>query len=376
MQVEWVADADALNECLDRWRRADRVGFDTEFIRVRTFYPQIALYQVGVGHHCALIDPLAIQMLDAFRDWLSNPATVLVMHSCSEDLEVLQHHLGVLPATLYDTQIAASFVGREHGLGYQTLVRRELGIELQKGETRSDWLRRPLSDEQQRYAAEDVHYLPPLFECLQERLIKLGRQDWAWQEMRRLRDAAAPRRPEDYYRGARDAWRLDARQLAVFRALCLWREETARRRDRPRGHVVGDEALLDIARRGLSRRRELAPLLPAVVADRDGEELQSRIELALNLAPTQLPASLPGPLSAAQGELLKLLRVRVGTLAQQLDMAETTLASRRYLEAFVRGLDSPSINAADAPESSRWRDEVVTPELNAVVRQWRTVAQR
>ena len=369
MQVNWIADAAALSEHVAQWRTQPFVGFDTEFIRVRTFYPNIALYQVGMNQHCALIDPLAIDTFAEFTAWLTDQSTVLVMHSCSEDLEVMQHHLGVLPATIFDTQVAASFVGRDHGLGYQALVRRELDIELLKGETRSDWLQRPLSPEQRHYAAEDVHYLPLLYERLTSQLRRLGRLEWASQEMRRLREAAAPRRAEDYFRTVRDAWRLDARQLAVFSALCLWREETARQRNRPRGHIVADEVLLDIAKRGLTRRRDLASVLSETVLERSGDVLMQRIEAALNLSDAQLPTRLPGPLNAQQGALLKALRERIMALAAQLDMAETTLASRRLLEAFIRDMHDGEQHLSDGRNLSTardWRDEIVMPELRAV----------
>ena len=370
MRIEWIATEDALDACIDRWRQHEYVGFDTEFIRVRTFYPAIALYQVAAAGECTLIDPLAVAGFVGFRRWLTDPATTLVMHACSEDLEVIQHHLGVLPAAIYDTQLAASFVGRDHSLGYQALVRRELQVELQKGETRSDWLRRPLSPEQRRYAAEDVDYLPPLREGLQQQLRQRGRLAWAAQEMHRLRDGAALRRAGDYYTGVRDAWRLQPRQLAVFRAVCLWREETARRRDRPRGHIVGDDVLLDIARRGVARGRDLSALLSPAAGERYADELLAIIEAALELPAAQLPVALPGPLSPAQADLLKALRARVVELAQRLDMAETTLASRRHLETFVRNLDGPPPAQGDAA-LPHWRDEVVLPELEDVVARWR-----
>ena len=182
--VDWVADAPALASAVAGC--GARVGLDSEFIRTRTFFPEPGLYQLADEHGRALlIDPLAIPEDDhwlPFSTLLNDPGVAVVMHACSEDLELLLHHLGVAPAGVFDTQLAHAFVSDSYSLGYQNLVATLLGVDLDKHETRSNWRRRPLSDEQIRYAVEDIRYLLPMHDALTESLSSQGRLLWFEEE--------------------------------------------------------------------------------------------------------------------------------------------------------------------------------------------------
>ncbi len=167
-------------------QRPTRIGLDTEFIRERTFWPQLALVQMAVGQDILLIDPLIPGMTEALAPWLADESITKVMHSASEDLVAFRWACGVLPRPLFDTQIGASLAGIGGGMGYQKLVAEITGVALAKGETRSDWMRRPLSESQLQYAADDVEHLFALHDAIDARLQALGRQQWLHDDGERL----------------------------------------------------------------------------------------------------------------------------------------------------------------------------------------------
>ena len=172
----WIASDDELARAVASWPAL--IGLDTEFLRTNTYFPVPGLYQVAAGDEVCLIDPLAIDDWRPFTQYLSSPGTMQIMHACQEDLELLHHHLGVTPTNIFDTQFANAFISEDFSLSYAALVARLLQVELPKHETRSNWLQRPLSDEQLRYAVEDVVYLVPLYERLRDEMQLRGRDEW------------------------------------------------------------------------------------------------------------------------------------------------------------------------------------------------------
>ena len=199
---------------------AQRVGhdgamaLDTEFIRTDTFFPIPALYQLATDSHLALVDATAELTFASLKEALLDTERTIVMHACSEDLEVLRHHLGVLPGRLVDTQLAHAFIKAEFSKSYASLVESHLGVVLDKEETRSDWLRRPLSDKQLAYARNDVVHLLPLWDAISEGLDALDRVSWFEDEMRRL--TTSPVGPDEYFRVIKGAWRLAPTELKTL----------------------------------------------------------------------------------------------------------------------------------------------------------------
>jgi ribonuclease D len=174
----WIDEPEALSARLRAWTGQPLVGLDTEFIRERTFYPQLALVQLSVPGEVLLVDPLAPGVAGALVPLLQDRAVTKIMHSASEDLQALARGCGALPAPMFDTQVAAAMAGLGASLGYQKLVEQVTGVALEKGETRSDWLRRPLSESQLKYAADDVLHLHELHAALEPKLRAHGRLDW------------------------------------------------------------------------------------------------------------------------------------------------------------------------------------------------------
>ena len=359
-----LPDADALRSAAQRCRASGVLALDTEFMRVRTFHAQAALFQLFDGEQCHLVDPLAIEDLSALADVLSDTSVTKIMHSCSEDLEVCARRLGALPDPLIDTQVLAAFCGHGLSIGYQRLVGLELGIELEKSETRTDWLQRPLSGAQLKYAAEDVLYLPRLHAALSAHLAADPRKAaWAAAECAAIVPRARNREPGVDLGSIGGAWRLDRPRLAALRALHAWRERVARERDLPRNWVVPDAALLRMAEMPVLDERALSgvPDLPEAVRRRHGKTLVSEIAAAIALDAGAMPEPVPPPPGPAETRRVKALRARVLEHAEALGIAPEMLAKRRDLEDLVRRASTGEAPAS--PLLNGWRREAIGESL-------------
>ena len=229
-------------------QRPARIGLDTEFIRERTFWPQLALVQMAVGQDILLIDPLIPGMTEALAPWLADESITKVMHSASEDLVAFKWACGVLPRPLFDTQIGASLAGIGGGMGYQKLVAEITGVALAKGETRSDWMRRPLSESQLQYAADDVEHLFALHDAIDAKLQALGRQQWLHDDGERLLASVANDEDRWPHLAMRSAQFLDAPAQRRLLRLLRWRDVQARSSDRPRSWILDNELAATLAR--------------------------------------------------------------------------------------------------------------------------------
>ena len=369
-----VTDSSSLLAAVEKLNLVDAIALDTEFIRTDTFYPRLALIQLCDGVTTWLIDPLAFadDELSPLVELLSDESVLKVIHSCSEDLEVLKYALGVLPRPLFDTQIAAAFVGLGFSLGYQALVKEITGVELSKHETRSDWLRRPLSDSQLRYAAEDVHYLGEIYEKLNENLIASGRLDWLQEDMRALLASAELDAPvEQYYSRVKGAWKLDRQSLGVLKLLCSWREVEARGEDRPRGRIVADKDLLQVA---ISKPQDKRLLSGRQAANGEGihpraarvygEKIVSLVADGLQADPDSLPLLLTKPVPREQGGTLKACKKIVKDRANALAMAPEMLARKADLTYLLHGAVAGEAKLSLAMENG-WRKAIIGDHLLA-----------
>lgn len=346
-----VTEPDQLGALLERAGRCERYALDTEFHREKTYHPRLALVQLAWADEVVLLDPLAID-LAPLADLLVGPATA-VLHAADQDLEVLQHHCGAIPSVLFDTQIAAGFVG--YGTPSLTaLVDGELGIHLPKGDRLTDWLARPLDDRQLTYAASDVAHLLPLAEQLERQLAALGRLGWAEDECEAARvRPRGPREPQEAWRRIKEARQLRGTALSVARAVAAWREERAAASDIPARFVLPDLAVVGIAQR---RPRDLEAL--RAVRGVDGRHLRGETGRAL-LDAVDLGCNGPRPDPVArEHELPKHLKAAVGLvsawlsqLSRELTLDPTLLATRADLEGFLAG--DPTSRLAHG-----WRHEI------------------
>lgn len=364
IDIHWIRDDASLAHHCAEWQSLPFVALDTEFMRVDTFYPIAALLQIGDGSRAYLIDPLLINEWAPLSALLENPAVIKVVHACSEDLEVLLRLTGSLPAPLFDTQLAAAYLNLGFSMGYSRLVQEVLGIELPKGETRSDWLQRPLSDTQISYAAEDAVHLAEVYSLLQP---KLSAEKHAWLLDDGAELVANLRReidPYELYRDAKLAWKLSRAQLAVLRELCAWREHEARARNLPRNRIVREHSLWPLARtqpNNLGALAKIDDIHPKTVRQ-DGEFLINLIKTAASLPPEEWPPALPEPLPIEAAAVLKTLRAIGQQYAEQLDMAPELMLRKKTLEALLKSgyPDGPY----QLPDSLRgWRRELMGQAL-------------
>ncbi|KJU78692.1 ribonuclease D [Ectopseudomonas oleovorans] len=362
--IHWILDDASLAEHCAAWQALPFVALDTEFMRVDTFYPIAGLLQVSGGDGAYLIDPLRISDWRPFAALLEAPGVVKVLHSCSEDLEVFLRLTGSLPAPLFDTQLAAGYLNLGFSMGYSRLVQALLDIELPKGETRSDWLQRPLSELQVRYAAEDVSHLVEVYHALMARLAP-QKVEWILEDGAELvanlgREVA----PEDAWRDAKLAWKLSRQQQAVLRALCAWREREARARNQPRNRILREHSLWPLARTqpdNLVALARIEDMHPKTVRQ-DGETLLQLIREAAALPPEQWPEALPEPLPIEASALLKKLRAVGQREGERLDIVPELMLRKKTLEALLKS-GYPN-GPYQLPDSLRgWRRELMGQAL-------------
>ncbi|BAQ73200.1 MULTISPECIES: ribonuclease D [Pseudomonas] len=364
IDIHWIRDNDSLGQLCAQWQQLPFVALDTEFMRVDTFYPIAALLQIGDGQRAYLIDPLTIDNWQPLAALLENPAVVKVVHACSEDLEVLLRLTGSLPAPLFDTQLAAAYLNLGFSMGYSRLVQEVLGIELPKGETRSDWLQRPLSQTQVSYAAEDAVHLAQVFTELRPKL-SADKYRWVLEDGAEL--VANLRRevdPYEVYREAKLAWKLSRAQLAVLRELCAWREREARARDLPRNRIVREHALWPLAKTQpdtLSALAKIEDMHPRTVRQ-DGEFLLDLIKRTAALGPDQWPPAVPEPLPIEAAALLKRLKAVGQVEAERLGIAPEVMLRKKTLESLLKS-GFPN-GPYQLPDSLRgWRRELMGQAL-------------
>lgn len=334
------------------------VGLDTEFMRVDTFAPKLALIQIEFDGEIALIDPLADVDFSHIGSALSDPARTCIMHSASEDLEAL---IGIAPqglGSLYDTQIAAAFAGMGAGLSYQKLVHAMTGIELEKGETRSDWLRRPLSPKQLEYAAHDVEHLPEVHAQLGERLKYRGFVQWHAEDCARMLERARDRTPDTQPQVAlRSAANWSRERQALLRRVLLWREATIRIIDKPRPWLLDDAHALDFASNPPRNDDDLYQRGKGLRALRGPQRADLLRILSEPLRADELEFEpIPAPLALPERKIVTELKQIISARASELDVPEGLLCARRHLESLLTTRHWPT--ALDG-----WRREVLHDAL-------------
>jgi len=341
------------------------IALDTEFIRTDTFYPKPALLQIYDRRQIYLVDPLKITDLEPLKTLFNSPTTVKVMHSCSEDMDVFSSMLGCYPKPLMDTQVAASIVGMDFSMSYQRLVESILDKQLDKAETRSDWLQRPLTDKQLAYAADDVLWLLDVHDHLVEQLNALGREPWMTEECEGLIARAEQPIPFDqYYLKIKAAWRLDAQSLNSLRSLCAWREVVAREEDVPRSRVVTDAILLELSRQRPDNKIALSeiPEIRFATVRTHGDAILEAVAAAEAVDNESYPpAMLPtGNLEARTA--LKSMKQAVDSAAKNLKIPEALLGRRRDLEAYLFATEPTSQLLGQG-----WRARILAPVLDPIV---------
>jgi ribonuclease D len=351
-----------LQEIVKDWLACEVIGIDTEFVRERTWRANLGLVQISDGETVWLVDPLKTGPLHPLAELLGNQRIMKILHAPSEDLDVLLYTTGAVPTPLFDTQIACALLGESLQMGYHKTVEWLLGIAIDKGETRSNWCKRPLRPAQLHYAALDVCLLPIMYRQLQTRLRDLGREDWLREDCSRsLNKALTPADPKQSWKRINGNGRLDGRSLAILQSLARWRDEEAERRNLARGFVIKDNALLTMANRqpeNLDALAELDVCHPRAL-EIHGSAMLGVIDEVLQNGLTAKPQEILQP---GQRNLLAKMRQLVLTKAQEMSIEPALLATKKELELLIL---SPS--GEPLPERFEgWRKSIITADLLAL----------
>ncbi|WP_173931694.1 ribonuclease D [Chelativorans sp. Marseille-P2723] len=366
--MQLITSAQELKEAVAALEKSDFVTIDTEFIRETTFWPELCLIQMAAPGTTALIDPLSAGLdLSPFFDLMDNKKVMKVFHAARQDIEIIYHEGGLIPVPIFDTQVAAMVCGFGDSISYDQLVSRVTGEHIDKTSRFTDWRHRPLSEKQLSYALADVTHLIPVYQHLKAELEREGRAHWLKEEM----DVLTAR--ETYDPHPEDAWkRLKMRvrkpiELAVMQSVATWREREARERNVPRGRVVKDEMIYEVAQqqprdpealarlrstpRGWERSAAAAGLLKAV-------------NEALALPKEALP-KLPKPQHAPEGAAAaaELIKVLLKLVAERESVAPKLLASSDDIERIAAQGEK-----ANVPALTGWRRDVFGEEALKLLR--------
>jgi ribonuclease D len=359
--VRLVDDVAGFADVVDALAAAPAYAVDTEFHRERTYFPKVALVQVAWDGGLALVDPLVVD-LTPLCEVLSGPG-LAVMHAAAQDLEVLERACGAVPARMFDTQLAAGFLGYSSP-SLATLVERELRVHLPKGDRLTDWLRRPLGDEQLEYAASDVLHLLPLWERLRRRLRDQGRLEWAEDECERLRSRSwSGGDPDAAWLKIKEARHLRGKARGVAQAVAAWRERRAAETDQPVRFVLPDLALVGIAQRpprSLDELRKVRGLDDRHLRGGAGRELLAAVARGAEAPTTDAPEPREADLDRELRPAATLVSAWVSQLARDLRIDTGLLATRADLVALLRGDE-------DARLSEGWRAELVGEPIRRLV---------
>lgn len=356
--VRWLQEPEALDAWLDSLGSDTPLALDTEFERVTTFYPIPGLIQLGGNGEFWLVDPEVAEASDRFRQVLADPARLKLLYAMSEDLELFRQWLGIAPAGVLDLQIGAALAGAGFSVGYARLVETLFGETLDKSATRSDWLARPLSPEQQRYALDDIRFLEPVYQWVTTQLQGRHLEQALLAESSRFADEGAGHDdPQLHYLKLRGGWALSREQQAVLQALVAWREQECQRLDRPRNRVLNDGLLIAVADRLPTSLAALKDVqgVPAGFVRRYGETVLSLVAEAREADYAGLEL-IPAPLTREQQATYRSVKKFFKTAAEQADIPVELLAPRKRLEKAIKHR-----TLADDPFFEGWRLELLAP---------------
>lgn len=370
LPVTWIKEQSQLTPVIEALKSCGRVALDTEFIKRDTYYPRLALVQINVGEHIYLLDAPQLQLQDVWQ--ALSAVDVAIWHACGEDLGIFYLLSDCPPLTnIFDTQIALSYLTGQLQMGYQQALDDQLDMHIDKEQSQSDWLRRPLSDEQEQYAIDDVRFLPALYLSLEYELKKQGLYEYVWDDCQlyaqELYDSQQVA-DEDMYLTMAD-YRYDTQQMAILQAVASWREQLARATNQPRTFVIKKQAVREIITEKPKSMRELAhkTTMHRSMLRLYGEELLKEIKQAEQLAPAERPPRLPAPYRSKNKALSKAVQHATQIQAEKIGIPANVLMRKKWLHQLYEVIAYEK-DLADLPEGLQgWRHEWVMQTLIPVI---------
>ena len=356
MQVHFIDTEEQLLNICPQFAQSEFLAIDTEFFRQTTYYPVLALIQICDGQQIAIIDPLAIDDLSPLMDVLYNPDITKVLHSARQDMEIFYNLNQSLPDALFDTQIAAALLGFGEQIGYASLVKQLLHVELDKSQTRTDWLKRPLTKKQIAYAADDVKYLAQLYPVQKNKLLETGRLSWLDKDFQFLsQQSTYTPSPETVWRKTKGFNKLKKQQLAILKNLAAWREKLAIKQNRPRRRVVSDDILTGLSLNPPADAAELYENsgLNSKFLQYNDKDIMLLIQQGLQ-TPVQDCPTLPAVIRLSQNEeaLADCMMAIIHLSANKNHISPHCLCTRKELNVLIRGQRELSVLCG-------WRKELV-----------------
>lgn len=360
----FISTSEELERFCERASTSPVLAVDTEFLRERTYRPRLCLIQLATAEgEIAAVDPIAIHDLEPVARLFRDNSIVKVLHACSQDLEVIDGALGCVPSPMFDTQLAAAFLGHRMQLGYGALVESYTGVHLPKAESLTDWSRRPLDPEQLVYAEDDVRYLPGIYEQMKAELIERDRLSMVLPEMQALLDPSHYRHdPMQAYTHLKRVSSLTRKQLAVAREACAWREQLAQRRDIPRKWVLSDEVVVEVCRRAPTDAVRLRRIRGTEqLSERDADALLHAVSRGLACPVSKYPVvvrhSRP---SGEQESVVDLMYAMLRIISERSGVATQLIATRDELVDFMSGREGAAL-------ASGWRYELAGRKLEELL---------
>ena len=357
----YIEQDSELNAFVERAANARILCIDTEFLREKTYYAKLCLLQMATDDETVLVDPLRVTDLAPLKTLFLNESIMKVFHAGGQDLEILLHDVGCLPKPIFDTQVAATLLGYSQQIGYASLVQSICHVSLKKADSFTDWSRRPLTDSQLAYAAEDVVYLPKMYDVMVSRLSERGRLEWLQADFDAMSDEASyVDDPRERFRRLKRTSHLSRQQMSAAREVAAWREEFARRHDIPRKWVITDEQVVEACKREARTVDELFLVrgIREKLSVSEARIVAACIAKGLDLPESEWPSSETQHHNEKNVDsqvdlMMSLVRLR----AKQHDVALQTLVSQKELESIARGYRK------DIDVLRGWRRSLVGNEL-------------
>ena len=318
-EFEFIKTDEALEAFSQRLKSAKYIGFDTEFVSENRYRPKLCLLQVATESEFVIVDTMEVGNIDCFWKVLCSGDHTTIVHAAREEFLFCYRAIGERPSNFFDVQLAAGFIGMDYPASYGNLVSKVVGETLDKGETRTDWARRPLSDRQMEYALQDVTHLIELYEKIKSRLKRLGREDWVLDEMNTWQGQLETSVNEPQWRRVSGISNMNRKSLAIVRELWIWRDAEAKKKNRAPRRVLADDLIAELAKRGSSDMERMRAIrgFENRVARHAIPEIADAIERALKLKKDDYPNRLPRNKTTNLGLLGQFINIALKVICRE-----------------------------------------------------------